>query len=334
MTFYNSGRPGRGTRIAAALLLAAVAAAPAAAQEAAAPAPAAAAPAAAPDPNAVVATVDGAAITEADVAAALDQYAQPLQQFPEEVRRDVIINVLTDMQVIAAAAEAAGLDQSQDFANRLKIARLELLREFYVRQIEGTVTDEMVRAAYDEQVAAFQSQEERRVSHILVMTQEEAQAIIDQLNMGGDFAMLAMQHSIDGSAAQGGDLGYIARGDTIPAFEDVAFALEPGAYTMMPVESQFGFHVIEVTDVRQSQPPAFEDLAAQLRDTLMNDAYNAEMDRLRNAAAIDVLVPNAADAAGQTAPAAAAPAPADGAAAPAAPADTGAAPAPAPAPAG
>src|SRR5690606_32406771 len=118
-----------------------------------------------------------------------------------------------------------------------------------------------------------------------------AEAIIKQLDEGGDFEALAKEKSKDGAAANGGDLGYFGAGQMVPAFEQAAMALEVGAYTKEPVQTQFGFHVIKVEDKRQQQPPAYEQVQAQVRSLLLREKYFAEVDRIRGAAKIDVQDP-------------------------------------------
>ena len=111
--------------------------------------------------------------------------------------------------------------------------------------------------------------------HILVKTKEEAEAIIKQLNAGASFEELAKKESTDGSAADGGDLGYFGPGQMVPEFEKAAFALDVGTYTKEPVQTQFGWHVIKVEDKRQKQPPAFDKVKDQVRSVLMRERYIA-----------------------------------------------------------
>ena len=114
-------------------------------------------------------------------------------------------------------------------------------------------------------------------------TKEEAEAIIKQLDGGADFEKLANEHTTDPSGkTTGGDLGYFGPGQMVPEFEKAAFALEIGAYTKEPVQTQFGWHVIKVEDKRAQQPPAFEQVKDQVRSVVLRDKYFALVKSLRD----------------------------------------------------
>lgn len=293
---------------------------PLAAQDnAAPPAPAAtpdAAAAPAVDPNAVVATVNGETITEGDLQIAAQDFGQDLQQMPEDQRRSALIDAVIDMRLMAKAATDAGLDQTDEFRRRLDQLRLRALRnEYFTAKIDALVTDDMVRARYNEEVAKLNAPEEVHARHILVDSEAEANAIIQDLNNGADFAEEAKAKSTDqGSAPQGGDLGFFAKGRMIPEFEQAAFALQPGQITEAPVHSQFGWHIIKVEERRMQPPPPYEVVGGQLRRLLLQEAYIAEVGKLREGAQIQVTGQEAEPAPAEQAPAEAAPA------APAAPA--------------
>ena len=127
--------------------------------------------------------------------------------------------------------------------------------------------------------------------HILVKTKEEATAIIKQLDGGAKFEDIAKEKSSDGSAGQGGDLGWFGPGQMVPEFEKAAFALEVGAYTKEPVQTQFGWHVIKVEDKRAQQPPAFEQVKDQIRSALLREKYFALVKSVRDAAKVEIADP-------------------------------------------
>jgi peptidyl-prolyl cis-trans isomerase C len=290
--------------LAAALLLGAVlAASPVAttAQEApATDAPAAGAPAAAPavTPDTVVATVGGETITEADLAFAAEDLQQELSQMPPQERRPFLVTVLIDMKVMANAARAQQMDQSEIFKRRLAyLEERALRRAYFAEEIATGVTPETVRAAYDEMVANFEPQEEVSARHILVASEEEAKAVKAELEAGADFAELARERSTDPSAQQnGGDLGFFSRGMMVGPFEEAAFALtEPGQISE-PVQSDFGWHVIQLQEKRQSEPPAFEQVAQRLQQQVMFQAFEDRLSRLKEG--VEIEIPDAELAAG------------------------------------
>ena len=179
-----------------------------------------------------------------------------------------------------------------EFQRRMAFLRERALHsEFVKNQVASTVTNEAVRARYDTEIAAAPVSNEVRASHILVKTEEEAKDIIRQLGEGADFAELAKEHSSDGSAQSGGDLGFFGPGRMVPEFEKAAFALEVGGHSQEPVQSQFGFHVIKLTDKRPQQPPAFDQVERQIRSLMLRDKYFAEIAELRKSAEIEISDP-------------------------------------------
>lgn len=260
------------------------------AQEAPAPEAAAPAPIA---PETVVATVGGEEITEADLSFAAEDLAQDLAQMPAEERRAFLLRVLIDMKVMAGAAEKAGMDQTELFAQRLNYLKERALRRAYFADaIAGQVTEEAIRAEYDAFVAQFQPAEEVHARHILVETQEEADAIKAVLDAGGDFATIAQEKSIDpGSGANGGDLGFFAKGMMVPEFETAAFALANPGDVSAPVQSQFGWHIIKLEEKRESAPPAFEQVAPQIQQQVLMRVFNEKVEELMAGVTVDVTDP-------------------------------------------
>ena len=261
----------------------------------AAPAPAAPAPAAPakPDPAAVVATVAGQPITEADLDLAIENLDQQFAQLPPEQKRAAALSAVIEIRLMAAEAAAKGLDKDPAFQRQLAFLNQRALHSQVIsKEIADKITDADMRAAYDKQIAATPPQNEVRARHILVKTKEEAQAIIKDLDAGKKFEDIAKEKSTDpGSGANGGDLGYFVQGQMVPEFEKVAFELEPGSYTKEPVQSQFGFHVIKVEDKRQKPPPAFDEVKDQFRSMVLRDKYFALVKQLRDAAKIDIADP-------------------------------------------
>lgn len=262
------------------------------AQDAAAPA--AAAPAA---PETVVATIGDQTITEADLAFAAEDLQQELQQVPPEERRAFLVTVLIDMKVMAKAAKAAGMADTDLFKRRLAyLEERSLRRDYFTQKIAASVTEDSVKAAYAEYVKDFKPVEEVHARHILVATEEEAKAIKAELDGGKPFEVLAMEKTTDPSGKQnGGDLGFFSKGMMVPEFEAVAFTLEPGKISD-PVKSQFGWHIIKLEEKRMSAPPPIEQLQQQLGQQVMFKAFDESVAVLKKDLKVDI--PDAALAAG------------------------------------
>ena len=240
----------------------------------------------------VVATVNGQPITEAELVLAETELDPQFAQLPPEQKRAAALSAIIEIRLMAAESEKAGVPENADFKRRMDFLRLRALHSQFVSDnVASAVTDETVRARYDQEIAAQPAVNEVRASHILVDSEEKAKEIIAKLEAGGDFAELAKENSSDGSAAGGGDLGYFGPGRMVPEFEQAAMALEVGQHSKEPVKSQFGFHVIKVTDKRPQQPPAFEQVQAQIRSLLLREKYFEQAAALRGAAQVDISDP-------------------------------------------
>ena len=211
-----------------------------------------------------VATVDGQPISQAQ----LDVYAQRRGAGAEP---QDLVNDLISMELLAQAAIRDGLDREPRLAGELASQRTALLAQAAVRKrLEATaVTDEQIQAEYD-RFTSEEIGEELNARHILVPDEAQAKAIIEQLDQGADFAALAKEHSQDGSAESGGDLGWFDEGMMVEPFGERAAALEKGAYTKEPVQTRFGWHVIQLMDRRAATPPPLEQVREEIRGYLQS----------------------------------------------------------------
>lgn len=252
----------------------------------------------------VVATVGGQSITEADLAFAAEDLADDLANVPAAERRGFLLGVMIDMKVMANAARADGMDQSDTYLRRLTyLEDRSLRRAYFVDGVAAGIDDAAVRAQYDSIAAEMVGQEQISARHILVATEQEALDIIDELNAGADFATLAQEKSTGPSGPNGGDLGYFGPGQMVGPFEDAAFALDIGEISA-PVQTQFGWHVIKVEDKRPATPPPFEQIAPQLQQQMLVEAFQQAVSDLRDDADIEILDPQLAleDAVAETQP--------------------------------
>ena len=240
----------------------------------------------------VVATINGEPVTEADIALAENDLDPQFDKLPADQRRTAALSALIEIRLLAGESRKEGVADDADFKKRIEFLTQRALHSAYVENhVASQVTDEAVRARYDKEIANTPPVNEIKASHILVKTEEEARAIIKALDEGADFAELAKEKSTDGAAANGGDLGFFGPGRMVPEFEKAAFALEVGAYSKEPVQTQFGYHVIMVTDKRVQQPPAFEQVKDQVRSLLFRELYFEAVSKLREGAEIEISDP-------------------------------------------
>ncbi len=271
-----------------ALILAGVALAPlVVAEDAVAPAVAAA-----PAPDTVFATVNGEIITQLDVALASQDLAQQLDQVPPEQRQAFVLNVLIETKLAAKAAVDAKLDESEDYLKQMAYLREQVLRStFLTTEMAKLITPEAIQAKYDEFASTFVPEDEVRASHILVATEEEAKAVEAELAAGAVFADVAKAKSIDPGKDNGGDLGFFSKQQMVAPFAEAAFALtEPGQLSV-PVQTQFGWHVIQFAERRKTAPPALDQVLDQVRQQVQLQAYIGLVGKLRDAATIEIADP-------------------------------------------
>lgn len=178
-------------------------------------------------------------------------------------------------------------------ADRVSVSYVELDKAKLAADV--TIDDSIVRANYDDYVSSFESDETRLTSHILLNTGGEhdddaqlskAQDLVKQLKEGADFAELAKANSQDtGTAANGGSLGDVERGQMVPEFDEATFSIAQGEISD-PVKSQFGYHIIKVEKINATKAESFEELRFQLeleeRDRLADEQIVEKAEQLRN----------------------------------------------------
>lgn len=245
------------------------------------------------DENPVVATVNGEEIRRNEVIDAIRRMPQQIQQMPPEILIPAIAERLVDSRLMAARGYAENLQENEEVMARVADAEREIVQGFWIEQaISSRITEEAVAAAYAEMLAANPPAEEISARHILVETEDEGKALIERLKGGEDFVALATEASIGPSGPTGGDLGYFTKDQMVPTFADAAFAMDSGAFSDVPVQSQFGWHVILVEDRRMTPAPGLEEVREQLEGGLADEVFREIVAELREGADIVVFGPN------------------------------------------
>jgi peptidyl-prolyl cis-trans isomerase C len=234
-----------------------------------------------------VATVDGAPLTIGELNAILAELPAQYQQLPDEALYDGIRQQLIDQRLLAAAAEASDLLAHPTVARTLEMQRQGMLADFLLRrEIAARVTEEAVEAAYQARYVEAEPIPEVRASHILVPSEEQAAALKAELDAGADFAALAAEHGTDATRTRGGDLGWFTRDRMVPEFADAAFAMEEGAISD-PVQSDFGWHLIALTGMRDQPVPPLEEVREEIESQIGSETARALVDELRAAADVE-----------------------------------------------
>ncbi len=235
-----------------------------------------------------VATVNGDAITEADVKFANDDLAGSIPATSEEAKRKYVVDYLIDLKLLSKVAAAQKLGDNAEFSRRMEYNKDRALMELLMaRDAKAAVTPEAMQAFYVEQTKAVKAETEVRARHILLKTEDEAKAVLARIKAGEDFAKLAGELSTDpGSGAQGGDLGYFTKQRMVPEFAEAAFATDAGQISPI-VKSQFGYHIIKVEDKREKKPPTFDALKERIEEYLTQKAQQDVVLKYRQDAKIE-----------------------------------------------
>jgi peptidyl-prolyl cis-trans isomerase C len=197
-----------------------------------------------------------------------ERLAQGGQDTPEI--RNAVKEELNTRELLAREAKKAGLDKSTDVKTQMDLAAQTVLVRAYVTDWvkKNPIPEADLHKEYD----AIKTQigdKEYKVRHILVKTEDQAKEIISELQKGAKFDELAKARSEDpGSKEKGGDLDWNAPANFVKPFGDAMKATPKGKFTPQPVQTQFGWHVIEVDDVRDAKVPSFEEVKPQLQQRL------------------------------------------------------------------
>jgi peptidyl-prolyl cis-trans isomerase C len=225
-------------------------------------------------------------------------------------QRNAALDNLIRARLVGEEAVKEGLDKSGDTAYLLELSRLNVLEQAvqdkYLK--DRKPTEQELRAEYESQLSSM-PKTEYHARHILVATQPFAQKIIERLDKGEKFEALAKSESMDSSKSNGGDLGWFTPNRMVPEFSGALIALKPGEYTHKPVQTQYGWHVIQLLETREVQPPPFDQVRQRLEQVVQAKKFRQYTDELMHNAKIERLLdqPAKGEAPGVTPPPAGAP---------------------------
>jgi peptidyl-prolyl cis-trans isomerase C len=237
--------------------------------------------------GAVMATVNGKALTQPEFEAYATQRraASPGGEGSDDA---AILDELINLELMRQEGVKQGLESRPAVAALLEQQQRAVLARAAIQDFTtaNPVTDEMAKQLYDAQLGT--PGKEYKASHILLETQDEAVAIIAELDGGADFAELAKSKSTGPSGPSGGQLGWFAPARMVAPFSEATAQLEKGSYTKQPVETQFGWHVILLEDFRESTPPPFEEVKDRLKLAMANKRLQQHLQEVRAAADIAI----------------------------------------------
>jgi parvulin-like peptidyl-prolyl isomerase len=243
-----------------------------------------------------LAKVGSAAITQADFDREfrnLPQFAQAL--FQGSAGKERFLDELIKKEMLYQEALKKGLDKDPQYLGKVEdFKKLTLVSMLIEKEIEakGKVTEQDARNYYEKHKEDFAAVSQIRISHILVRTEDEANKISDSLMKGGDFAKLAKEKSIDTRTAKnGGDLGYMSRGQMMPEIEAAAVRLKIGEISQ-PIKTRAGYELIKVTDKKFGKPIEFDKVGRVIMQRLaaeqQKEAFDSYVDQLKKGYKVEI----------------------------------------------
>ncbi|MFW2588528.1 peptidylprolyl isomerase [Sagittula sp. SSi028] len=231
----------------------------------------------------VVATVGGTEITMGHMIIAKASLPEQYQQIPDDQLYDGLLRQLIQQEVLSQSEDATDTDlvrlslENETRSLRAAVAITEVA--------DRAVTDEMVEAAYKRDYVDAEQGKEYNASHILLETEEEAKAVLAEVKGDADFANVAREKSTGPSGPNGGSLGWFGAGTMVAEFQTAVESLNPGDITG-PIETQFGWHVIKLNDTRALEAPTLDEVRDQITQQLQQEAVEAHITELTEAADI------------------------------------------------
>jgi peptidyl-prolyl cis-trans isomerase C len=241
----------------------------------------------------VLAVINGEPLTQLHYDQFIEQYSPQVRSMAEQ-DKGRFMRELVLQELLAQEGKRQQIDQDPEVQIRLQTQMNNTIARAVVQKSvenDSGITDAKLKAHYDANKSNYKEGETITASHILVKTEPEAEALLEELKGGKDFAELAKEKSTGPSAPQGGDLGSFGRGRMVPDFEQAAFALKAGEVSQ-PVKTRFGWHVIKVTEHTEGKQQDFEQAKEEIRKALVTDYIQEMIQALQNKAAIEIKNPD------------------------------------------
>jgi len=243
----------------------------------------------------VLAVVNGEKITKQEINNVLKRQHMTYDQLPPKFRAKILDDIITQALVIQKA-ENSGIEKTKLYKKELNIIKKQLAyRLFLQNKLKSfKITDQEAKSFYNKNKdILFKRKEEIKARHILVRTKAEAMDIINKLKkipqskLDEEFAKLAQKYSIGPSGKMGGELGWFSKDKMIPAFSKVAFSLKKGEFTLKPVHTRFGWHIIYVEDKKPAGYIPFNKVKNRIKNQLKVEKLRAYIQNLKQKAKIE-----------------------------------------------
>jgi peptidyl-prolyl cis-trans isomerase C len=203
-------------------------------------------------------------------------------------RKQKLLEELINRELLYRAAAEKKLDTREDIAAELESARMNIMASAAVRwelDMKGGSTEEKLHEGYDKFIKELPMLE-YKTRHLLVDSEDKAKELIAELDKGADFAKLLSAHGA--GTVEGGELDWFQPGDMLQSFSDATVKLNKGEYTKTPVQTQYGWHVVQLQDTRKLTPPSFDEVKEQIRTSTRNAVIESYINDLRAKSKIEI----------------------------------------------
>jgi len=229
-----------------------------------------------------VATVNGERIPESVFRLFALNATQTNADLLDDETRSAIVEQLIMLRLLADEAVELGIDRERRVAAELELQRLQTLARYMSDRYmtENPPTTAQIRELYEANLDRL-SATRYKVRHIVVSSQSTASELIEELEDGADFQVLAREHSTDPTASTGGDLGWVMASAVPESFAAALQDSSPGDFYPSPVQTEYGWHVVLVEDTEEGSPPSLEELREDLVNALKNQNLAQHAEELR-----------------------------------------------------
>jgi len=204
--------------------------------------------------------------------------------------RDRVIMEYVSREILEDNAKNSSVQKSDLYKKQLKMVQEQIAVNLFLdHYAKRQMKDSDIKSEYNNYVKALKDNNELKVSHILVKSDSVAKELHNKIKSGQiTFEQAAKENSVDNSKAQGGEIGYISRGQTVPEFEKKAYSLKKDEVSE-PVKTQFGWHVLKVTDIQKRHIPTFDEAKKSLEQSVLMKIKQQYIEKLMKESKVEIL---------------------------------------------
>ena len=217
--------------------------------------------------NKVLAVVAGKEIKESDLNVLMKNLGQNVEYFKGPDGRKKLIDELVMHELMYLDAVDRDLEKEEEFIEVMSNMKKSMLQQYNIRKMFNgiEISEEEIKEFYEKNKEKFKTNEMVSASHILIDTEEKAKEILEEVKAGMAFEEAAAKYSSCPSKQNGGSLGQFGKGQMVKEFEDAAFSMEIGEISE-PVKTQFGYHIIKLTEHTPAKNSELEEVYQEVKD--------------------------------------------------------------------